>query len=148
MSLLDTPFTRAVGIEVPLVRGAMYSCGNPEPVAAVGAGEEDIVLTQRVTGVPLVVIRAPGVERAGTHVGPIVRWMLRGRRTKRWMRAWYANRSAHRLKRSGFRGDTSRDYWQAEMSVAGITSVASVATIIEDIRAVLLTAGGCRLPAQ
>ena len=33
--LLDTPFTRQVGIEVPLIGGAMYPCGNPELVAAV-----------------------------------------------------------------------------------------------------------------
>jgi nitronate monooxygenase len=110
--------------------------------AILEAEEEDIVLTQRVTGVPLAVIRTPEVERAGTHAGPIGRWMLRGRRTKRWMRAWYAIRSARRLKRSVFSGDTSRDYWQAGKSVAGITSVASVATIIADFRAALLTADG------
>jgi nitronate monooxygenase len=33
--LLDTPFSRALGIEVPLVCGAMYPCSNPELVAAV-----------------------------------------------------------------------------------------------------------------
>ena len=33
--LLDTPFTRQVGIEVPIICGAMYPCTNPELVAAV-----------------------------------------------------------------------------------------------------------------
>ncbi len=33
--LLDTPFTRQVGIEVPIICGAMYPCSNPELVAAV-----------------------------------------------------------------------------------------------------------------
>lgn len=33
--LLDTPLTRHAGIEVPLIGGAMYPCGNPELVAAV-----------------------------------------------------------------------------------------------------------------
>jgi len=32
---LTTPLTRAAGIEVPLVCGAMYPCSNPELVAAV-----------------------------------------------------------------------------------------------------------------
>ena len=36
-SSLATPFTRQVGIEVPLVCGAMYPCSNPELVAAVSA---------------------------------------------------------------------------------------------------------------
>jgi nitronate monooxygenase len=37
MSLLDTPLTRQLGIEVPLICGAMYPCTNPELVAAVSA---------------------------------------------------------------------------------------------------------------
>ena len=36
-SPLDTPLTRDAGIEVPLIGGAMYPCGNPELVAAVSA---------------------------------------------------------------------------------------------------------------
>ena len=37
MSALDTSFAQALGIEVPLVCGAMYPCSNPELVAAVSA---------------------------------------------------------------------------------------------------------------
>src|SRR3954452_3090922 len=37
MPLLDTPLTRQLGIEVPLICGAMYPCSNPELVAAVSA---------------------------------------------------------------------------------------------------------------
>src|SRR5881392_1019005 len=37
MSLLDTPFTRQLGIEVPLICGAMYPCSNAELIAAVSA---------------------------------------------------------------------------------------------------------------
>ncbi len=36
-ALLDTPLTRQLGIEVPLICGAMYPCSNPELVAAVSA---------------------------------------------------------------------------------------------------------------
>ena len=35
MSNLSTPFTESVGIEVPLICGAMYPCSNPELIAAV-----------------------------------------------------------------------------------------------------------------
>jgi nitronate monooxygenase len=35
MSTLETDFTRDVGVEVPLICGAMYPCSNPELVAAV-----------------------------------------------------------------------------------------------------------------
>src|SRR5258706_5013013 len=37
MSLLDTALTRQLGIEVPLICGAMYPCSNAELVAAVSA---------------------------------------------------------------------------------------------------------------
>src|SRR5215470_16912914 len=35
MTTLETPFTRQVGIQVPIICGAMYPCTNPELVAAV-----------------------------------------------------------------------------------------------------------------
>ena len=34
---METAFTRAAGVEVPLIGGAMYPCSNPELVAAVSA---------------------------------------------------------------------------------------------------------------
>src|SRR5882724_8021216 len=37
MSLLDSALTRQLGIEVPLICGAMYPCSNAELVAAVSA---------------------------------------------------------------------------------------------------------------
>ena len=37
MTKLETIFTRQVGIEVPLICGAMYPCSNPELIAAVSA---------------------------------------------------------------------------------------------------------------
>jgi len=33
-SRVETPFTAQVGIEIPIICGAMYPCSNPELVAA------------------------------------------------------------------------------------------------------------------
>jgi len=98
--------------------------------AIVESDEDDIVLTERVTGVPLAVIRTPYVERVGTKAGPLARWLLRHRRTKHLMRTIYALRSAWRLKRSHFAGESSRDYWQAGRSVRGITSIEPAGEIV------------------
>jgi nitronate monooxygenase len=102
--------------------------------AIVAANESDIVLTERVTGVPLAVIRTPYVERIGTKAGPIARWLLRGSRTKHWMRTLYALRSAWQLKRAslagGAREATSKDYWQAGKSVAGVRSIEPAGAIV------------------
>jgi len=112
--------------------------------AIVDAGEDDIVLTERVTGVPLAVIRTPYVERVGTRAGPIARWLLRHRRTKHFMRTLYALNAAWRLKRSHFAGPSSRDYWQAGKSVSGITSVEPAGEIIRRFAA----AARAALPIQ
>jgi nitronate monooxygenase len=98
--------------------------------AIVEADEDDIVLTERVTGVPLAVIRTPYVERVGTKAGPIARWLLRGRRTKHLMRSIYALNSAWRLKRGSLHATSSKDYWQAGKSVAAITRVEPAGEIV------------------
>jgi nitronate monooxygenase len=79
------------------------------------------------------VIRTPYLEQAGTKAGPVARWMLRGRRTKHWMRMIYSLRSLVQLKRSMKRegsGATSADYWQAGRSVAGIHATEPAGEIV------------------
>jgi nitronate monooxygenase len=98
--------------------------------AIVAAGERDIVLTERLTGVPVAVIDTQSVRKLGTKAGPLARWMLRGRRTKRWMRTIYAVRSLSALKRGLLRDSPERDYWQAGRSVAGIDSIAPAGEIV------------------
>ena len=96
----------------------------------VAAGERDIVLTERLTGVPVAVIDTPSVRRLGRKAGPIARWMLRGRRTKHWMRTIYALRSLWALKRGLLRDSPERDYWQAGKSVAGIDRIEPAGEIV------------------
>jgi nitronate monooxygenase len=99
--------------------------------AILDSGEEDIVLTERLTGVPVAVINNEWVKRTGTRAGPLARWMLRGRKTKHWMRTIYALRSGMSLKK-GLMDEKSAEYWQAGKSVAGIHSVVPVADIIAE----------------
>jgi nitronate monooxygenase len=99
--------------------------------ALIDARAEDVVLTERITGVPVAVLNTPHVRRMGTRAGPLARWMLRGRRTKHWMRTIYAVRSLMQLKRSVKpAGATSADYWQAGRSVAGIRAVEPAGDIV------------------
>ncbi len=98
--------------------------------AILRADAADIVHTERLSGVPVAVIRTPYVERLGTRVGPIARWLFKGRRSKKWIRSWYALRSAVSLKRSLGATDASRDYWQAGRSVAGIHEVLPAGDVV------------------
>lgn len=114
---------------------ATDECTAPQAYkqALIAAREEDVVLTERITGVPLAVLNTPHVQRMGTRAGPVARWMLRGRRTKHWMRMIYSLRSLVQLKRSMKRvdaGATSADYWQAGKSVAGIRATEPAGEIV------------------
>lgn len=128
-----------VGVQVGTRFIATTECGAHQRYkdAIVAASPDDIVLTERLTGVPVSVIRTPYIERIGLHAGPVARWLLRGRRSRRWMRSIYALRSLVALKKSNTRGDASRDYWQAGRSVAGIDAIRPVADIMHDIRVAL-----------
>ena len=105
--------------------------------AIVDATSKDIVLTERLTGVPVAVINNAYVERLGTRAGPIARWMLRGRKTKHWMRSIYALKSLYRLKKDLTRKAGEEEYWQAGRSVDGIHGVESVSDIVRKYQAAL-----------
>lgn len=111
--------------------------------AIVDAAEEDIVHSERLTGVPVALINTPFVRRMGLEAGPLARWMLRGHRTKHWMRTIYALRALWQLRRSLRATSGHGDYWQAGRSVAGIRSVESVGPIV---RSFALAAHSAALP--
>lgn len=98
--------------------------------AILAAEETDIVLTERITGVPVAVINTPYIQRMGLHAGPFARWMLRGRRRKRWMRSIYALKSLFQLKHASLDESGRKDFWQAGRSVAGITKIEPVREIV------------------
>jgi nitronate monooxygenase len=104
------------------------------------AEEQDIVLTERLTGVPVAVIRTPYVERLGTKAGPIARWLLRGHKTKHWMRMVYSLQSFWKLKRAVKRKYSSKDFLQAGKSVSGIDRVEPTAAILDRFRHAALQA--------
>ncbi len=105
--------------------------------AIVNAVEDDVVLTERLTGIPVAVINNAYIRRLGTRAGPVARWMLRHRRTKHWMRAIYAVRSARRLRKSLHADAGSEDYWQAGKSVAQIHDVQPAGDVVRAFAAAL-----------
>ena len=98
--------------------------------AIVESTSKDIVLTERLTGVPVAVINNRYVQRLGTRAGPIARWMLRGRRTKHRMRTIYALRSLYQLKKDLYKGNGAEEYWQAGRSVDGIHGIEPAGEIV------------------
>ena len=105
--------------------------------AIVNATSADIVLTERLTGVPVAVINNDYVRRLGTRAGPIARWMLRHRRTKHWMRTIYAVRSLQRLKKDLHRHEGAEEYWQAGKSVDGIHGIEPARDVVRKFAAAI-----------
>ncbi len=102
----------------------------PYKEAILEADEDDIVWTERITGVPVAVIRTPYVEAAGTKVGPISRRLLKWRKTKHLARTWFGLRSLWTLRKTSLDESARREYWQAGKSVAGISSIEPTGEVI------------------
>ncbi len=111
---------------------ATTECTASEPYkrAIVNAIEDDVVLSERITGVPVAILNTPWVKRSGLRVNAFERWMLRGRRTKHWMRTVFALRSAWLMRRDAYDPRESRDVWQAGKSVAAIHAIEPAGEIV------------------
>jgi len=105
--------------------------GDAYKQAIVRAREADIVSTERLTGVPVAVINTPYIQRLGTKVGPVARWMFKGRRTKHWARTWFGLRGLMRLKKDQLSGGSgANEYWQAGCSVETIDAVVPAGDVV------------------
>jgi len=99
--------------------------------AILRARESDIVLTERVTGVPLSVIRTPHVEKVGLKVGPIARFFFRFRKSRHWVRFLFNLKSVVSMKKSNLKGLSTKDYYQAGKSVEGIVAIEDAGVIVK-----------------
>jgi nitronate monooxygenase len=99
-------------------------------MAVLNATEDDIVLSEKITGVPVSIIKTPYIEREGVKAGLLASWLLRGAKSKHWMRMIYTIRSAFQLRRASLEEQGKKEFWQAGKSVAGIHKVEPVADII------------------
>ena len=131
---LDTGYT-ACQLGTRFIASSECRASAAYKQAVIDARETDIVLSERVTGIPVSVINTDFIKRSGTRMGSLSRWMLAGKKTKHWMRMFYGLKSIWQLKHSSLDEKGEKDYWQAGKSVAGIDSIESCATIMQDLLA-------------
>jgi nitronate monooxygenase len=98
--------------------------------AILKAKAADIVLTDKISGVPVAVIRTPYIDKVGTQAGFIARRLLRHPRTKHWMRTVYTLQSLWKLKQSLHKGAGYQEYFQAGKSVDGCDRVEPAGDIV------------------
>jgi nitronate monooxygenase len=101
--------------------------------AILDADENDIVLSERLTGVPVAVINTDFIKRSGTRVGRFSRWMLAGSKTRHWMRLFFGLKSIWQLKRSSLDEQGNKDYWQAGKSAGSIKRIDTCEAIMQEL---------------
>ena len=105
--------------------------------AIVDAEEKDIVLSERISGVPVAVIKTPYVEAVGTSAGFLAKRMLRHPKLKHYVRTYYSLRSIWQLKKANQQGGGYKNYFQAGRSVAGVHTVESAGDVVRRFAAAL-----------
>ena len=108
--------------------------------AILDAQEDDIVLSERVTGIPLAVINTPNIQRTGTKASALGRWLLRNKRTKHWIRAFYGLRSFFQLKRAAIDPSGTKASWQAGQSAGEIRAAVPAGDVVRAYAAAALAA--------
>jgi nitronate monooxygenase len=101
------------------------------------ADEDDIVLTERISGIPVSVIKTPYIEALGLEANWLEKKLLQNRRTKHYMRLAYQLKSVWQLKRASLKGADYKDFFQAGKSVAGVDAIESAGDVVSRFDAAL-----------
>ncbi|MCX6131014.1 MAG: nitronate monooxygenase [Proteobacteria bacterium] len=114
---------------------ASYECSAHADYkqAILKAKEDDIILTRKLTGVPVAVINTEYMQKRGPNLSSLENFLLRQERFKHLLRMFYGVRSVWQLKQSLKRGAAYREFFQAGKSVAGVDEIKSVEAIILDL---------------
>ncbi len=99
--------------------------------AIVKADADDIVLSEKITGIPVSIINTGYIKEQGTKPGKLASWLLKHPKGKHWMRMIYTIRAAFQLRKSSYDENAKKEYWQAGKSVAGVDKIESASDIVK-----------------
>lgn len=101
--------------------------------AIVNANEQDITLTEKMTGVPVSIIKPVSKNAQAFKAGGLLAWLLKSKRFKHLARMFLSIRSLIKLKASISSGNPKSEFWQAGKSVGSIKKVLSVQKIVDKL---------------
>lgn len=99
--------------------------------AILKAKAENIVLTERISGVPVAIIETEFIKKTGTRANFVMRQMLQHPKLKHYARMFYTAKSVWQLKHASLKGEGYKDYWQAGKSVDGVNAIESAGAVVE-----------------
>ena len=102
--------------------------------AIVDSSEEDIVWTNKIAGNNSSVIKTADIMKGGLRTGPIINYMLRKRRLKKYARMWLMSKGLRNYSKTAF--DDNVQFWQAGKGLGNINSVTTVAKVIKEFASV------------
>jgi len=100
--------------------------------AIVDANEDDIVWTNKIAGNNSSVIKTADIMKGGLRTGPIINFMLRRRKLKKYARMYLMSKGVKNYSRTAF--DDNVQFWQAGKGVGNIKSVDSVSVVVDSFR--------------
>lgn len=98
--------------------------------AILKARPADIVLSERISGVPVAVIRTPYVDKVGTQASFLMKRALRHPKLKHYARMYYSVKSVFELRKASLQGVSYKDFFQAGKSVGGIDAIEPAGEIV------------------
>ena len=98
--------------------------------AIVESTEEDIVWTNKVAGNNSSVIKTADVMRGGLRTGPVINYMLRNKKLKKYARMFLMSKGLKNYSKTAF--DDNVQFWQAGKGVGNIKSIESVADVVKE----------------
>jgi NAD(P)H-dependent flavin oxidoreductase YrpB (nitropropane dioxygenase family) len=98
--------------------------------AIVNSNEEDIVWTNKIAGNNSSVIRTDDIMRGGLRTGPVINYMLRNPRLKKYARMYLMSRGIKNYSRTAF--DDRVQFWQAGKGVGNIHSVEPAGNVVRE----------------
>lgn len=98
--------------------------------AILKARPADIVLSERISGVPVAVIRTPYVDKVGTQASFLMKRALRHPKLKHYARMYYSVKSVFELRKASLQGVSYKDFFQAGKSVGGIDAIEPAGDVV------------------
>ena len=95
------------------------------------------MLTDKISGVPVAVIKTPYIEKVGLRANPVMRQLLKHPKAKHYARMYYTFKSIWQLKRASLQGMNYKDYFQAGKSVETIAAVEPAGEVVRSFAAAM-----------
>lgn len=108
---------------------------NSYKQAIVDSTEEDIVWTNKIAGNNSSVIKTADIMRGGLKTGPIINYMLRKPKLKKYARMYLMSKGIKNYSKTAF--DDRVQFWQAGKGIGQINSIDSVANVVSSFAQVI-----------